>query len=395
MQTTPQKCMGCDENIDSSTVPPNSTAYCPKCNSVIFRGKTISSQGEIAIAIAALLLFFPSQYFPLVNISLLGQDFSASIIACTFSLFNQGFYLISALVFFCASVTPLFYMVCVLLAHRGLRNHEFKTLKIATWVLHHFKHWVMLDVFMVALTITGFKILDYAELHISTGVYFFLSYQFFLILLISKINIHRYWRIWQPEKDYTQNDAYYCYECHLFQAKKSHCIRCHTALHLRKPHSIQHSWTLIISALICLFPANLLSMTIIYSNGQAFTDTIFSGTLSLYKAGSYGIAFIIFTASIFVPLLKVVGLSLILLKIIFLPDRYQHLCMKLYHFIHFIGKWSMMDIFVIALMMTLLNRGQLLDFVPGLGATAFAMVVFFTMLATETLDTRLIWDEHD
>lgn len=395
MQTSQQRCLGCDQKISLIPIPAQHSAYCSRCNTRLQRGETVRSQGEIAIAIAALMLFFPSQYFPLVEINLLGENFTSNIFSCSFSLFKGGFYFVGLLVFFCTTLTPFCFVFAVLLAQWGLKKGNFRLIKFSTWMLKVFRDWVMLDVFVVALAITSFKVTDYADFYIRSGIFYFIGYQFFLILLAIKIDVHRYWRIWQPHQDYQRKDKYYCYECHLSQPKAKRCIRCHSRLHRRKPFSIQHTSAYLIAALVCFFPANLLPMTIILSNGKQLTDTIFSGVITLCNIGSYGIAVVIFSASIVVPFIKIIGLSFILLKIRYYPNKYKLFSMKVYRFIKFIGKWSMMDVFVVALMMTLLDRGQILDFVPGLGATAFALVVFLTMLATESLDTRLIWDKHD
>ncbi len=108
-----------------------------------------------------------------------------------------------------------------------------------------------------------------------------------------------------------------------------------------------------------------------------------------------GIAIIIFTASIIVPVAKILGLGFILFCIHTRNRIYQRFEMKLYGIVQWIGKWSMMDLFVIALMVALIDRGQILDFTPGPGAVAFGLVVVLTMLAAESLDSRLIWDKNE
>lgn len=108
-----------------------------------------------------------------------------------------------------------------------------------------------------------------------------------------------------------------------------------------------------------------------------------------------GIAIIIFIASIVVPVAKILGLAFILLTIQFKRSVNHLQRMKLYRFIQWIGKWSMMDLFVISIMVTLIDRDQLLDFTPGPGAIAFGVVVVLTMLAAESLDSRLIWDNYE
>jgi paraquat-inducible protein A len=128
------------------------------------------------------------------------------------------------------------------------------------------------------------------------------------------------------------------------------------------------------------------------TNGRRLEDTIFSGVAGLVKNGMYGIAIIIFVASIIVPVIKILGLAYILLCIKFKRSVFHKQRMMVYFAVKWIGKWSVMDLFVISIMMTLVDRGQILDFTPGYGAVAFGIVVVLTMLAADSIDPRLIWD---
>jgi paraquat-inducible protein A len=188
-----------------------------------------------------------------------------------------------------------------------------------------------------------------------------------------------------------------CHECNLLisvkqDVKRQRCPRCFTHVHFRIPRSIQKTWALLITAAIMMIPANLLPISTLTSAGQATPDTIMSGTIALAKSNNLGIAIIIFIASILVPLFKIIGLMLILLSVqnkIFITPKRKLL---LFNAIHWIGKWSIMDLFVISIMVAVINRGNLLSVDPGYGATSFGLVVILTILAAESFDTRLIWD---
>jgi paraquat-inducible protein A len=150
----------------------------------------------------------------------------------------------------------------------------------------------------------------------------------------------------------------------------------------------------LIVALIAIFPANLIPISILYTGGERLEDTILSGIVSLINEDMQGIAFIIFIASIIVPVVKILGIGYILLSIQFGRSVYHKQRMYIYYGIKWIGKWSMMDLFVISIMISLVDRGQILNFTPGFGAVAFGVVVIFTMLAADSLDPRLIWRNH-
>lgn len=183
-----------------------------------------------------------------------------------------------------------------------------------------------------------------------------------------------------------------CDACHLTTRAHHTCPRCGSLLHDRRPNSLQISAALLISAFIFLFPANLLPITQTVNQGVVSNDTIYTGILALIHADMAGIAAVVFIASILVPIIKVCGLAIILITITFgiaLPRKPLTVA---FHIIEFIGRWSMLDLFVISIMVSVINMGQLLYFTPGPAATYFALVVLFTQLAAQHLDTRLLWD---
>lgn len=188
-----------------------------------------------------------------------------------------------------------------------------------------------------------------------------------------------------------------CHACGLvsrppLRARESRCPRCAALLHIRKPDSIGRTWALIIAAVVLYVPANVLPVTITRSLFGVQSDTIMSGVAYFWNSGSYDLAIIIFTASIFVPLAKLLALSFLTL----LAQRRIHWdpvqCTRLYRMVEFIGKWSMLDVFVVALLATLVNFSTLAAISAGPGAIAFASVVVITMFAALTFDPRLLWD---
>ncbi|MCM2679975.1 paraquat-inducible protein A [Echinimonas agarilytica] len=171
------------------------------------------------------------------------------------------------------------------------------------------------------------------------------------------------------------------------------CPRCETKLYQRSPNSLQRTWACLIAALILFLPANIYPISYFTKSGTVQEDTIMSGVIALAAADMLPIALIVFTASIAIPFAKIIGLSFILISLKFNILRNRKSRLRMYHAIEWIGKWSMLDLFVISIMATLVNLGQILDFSCGPAATAFAMVILLTVLATESFDTRLIWDD--
>jgi len=178
----------------------------------------------------------------------------------------------------------------------------------------------------------------------------------------------------------------------LNSSELTHCQRCETELHVRDYSSLQKSWALLITAAILLVPANIYPITMLTNQGQVRHDTIFSGILHLVHSDMLPIAIIVFTASILVPWIKIIGLSIYLCAISFDIPISKKKLMVGFHIIEWIGRWSMLDLFVISITVALVHMGQLLDANPAPAATAFALVILLTQLAAKVLDTRLLWD---
>jgi paraquat-inducible protein A len=170
------------------------------------------------------------------------------------------------------------------------------------------------------------------------------------------------------------------------------CDRCGSEVHQRIPHSIPITWSLTLAAIIFLIPANLLPMMVVRSIAGEDAGTIMDGVIYFLEHGEAGIGIVIFTASVFVPFFKVTVLLYLLLNIHLRRYHRAMLGLKLYRIIHFIGKWSMLDIFVVALMVGLVQFKNLATIVTGPAAAAFMLAVVMTMFATEYLDPRLLFD---
>jgi paraquat-inducible protein A len=173
------------------------------------------------------------------------------------------------------------------------------------------------------------------------------------------------------------------------------CPRCGAPVHLRKPNSIARSWALLIAAMILYVPANVLPMMHTSSLFGSQSDTIMSGVVYFWTSGSWYLALIIFFASIMVPLLKMLALMLLLVTVQRRSRWQREQRARLYRLVEFVGRWSMLDIYVVAVIVALVQLKALATIQPGPGAIAFGAVVVLTMFAAMTFDPRLIWDPLD
>ena len=191
-----------------------------------------------------------------------------------------------------------------------------------------------------------------------------------------------------------------CHDCGLLchlpaHAHDVHCPRCDAPVHARKPRSLERTWAWWSAAALCYLPANLLPIMKITSLGRAQADTIMSGVVYLLLHGMWPLAVVVFTASVFVPVLKL-AILLTLLVSVHRRSRWRPVDRtRLYRITEAIGRWSMVDIFVVTILVALVRLGNLATVEAQTGAVFFGSVVVLTMLAAESFDPRLIWDNSE
>lgn len=185
-----------------------------------------------------------------------------------------------------------------------------------------------------------------------------------------------------------------CNACGILQnlGDDSACRRCGATVSSRRRHSVQRTWAFLIVGLMAYIPANIYPIMLTRSFSGNTSDTILSGIIVLADSGSYVVAFIIFFASICIPVAKFVIISGLALSLQYRWEMSLHTRHRLHRLTELIGRWSMIDVFVVAVLAALIQLGAILTILPGVGINAFALSVVFTMLAASSLDPRLLWD---
>jgi paraquat-inducible protein A len=173
------------------------------------------------------------------------------------------------------------------------------------------------------------------------------------------------------------------------------CPHCNATLHVRKPDSINRTWALLIAACIMYIPANMMPVMVTSTFFESTEDTILSGIVFFWVTGEWGLAAVVFIASFLVPLLKLTSLFILLISVQQKSIWRQLERAKLYRLIELIGRWSMLDVFVVSLLVGLVQMQGFAQISAGIGIVAFGAVVVLTMLASLSFDPRLIWDTDD
>ncbi len=173
------------------------------------------------------------------------------------------------------------------------------------------------------------------------------------------------------------------------------CPRCGTPLHSRAPASLQRVWAWLLVGLVCYLPANVLPMMTTTRLGSSLESTILGGVVELVRHGAYAVAAVVLVASLAIPVTKFLLIALLALSIQRRLPIAAHTRIRLYEAVEFVGRWSMIDVFVVAILAALIQMGFVAAVEPGPAAVFFALSVAFTMLSAQAIDPRLIWDSTE
>ncbi|HEC73308.1 MAG TPA: paraquat-inducible protein A [Methylophaga aminisulfidivorans] len=401
-------CHECDWVSALPRLHPGEVATCPRCQHVLVRRHYRPAQRSLALAISALIALFISVSFPFVSFTMkgIGQQIELQQTASSLLSFDQP--LVAIAVALTIIILPALYLILVvwlqltLLFSEPQQRHR----QIAR-TLKHIHSWMMADVFIIGALVSLFKIAGLADVELGTA---FWSYAAFAVLLLMTMrSIDDDW-MWfaiageprapvstQTGQPAAEQGLTGCPTCglinELYTQGKQHCRRCGEGLHARAPKSIERTIALLLTATILYIPANLYPIMTTTAFGQPVDNTIMGGVIELIHHGSWPIAMVIFVASVLVPVAKLITLTWLCISVKKVKNSSQMARLKLYRITEFVGRWSMVDVFVVSILVALIHAGQLISVTPGPAALAFASVVIVTMLAAITFDSRLLWDE--
>ena len=399
------RCIECDATVSVRRPQEGEYAQCPRCHHKLQSGSHWSLKRCSLIALSILILMPFALGYPLLSLDLLGTKIDASVWKGIWKMAVEGYSYTAFMIFICAVLMPVSFAILVIMLQLS-KLLKIKPRNVLLFV-GYIKPWVMFDVYLVALGVTMFKVREYATLEVEVYLIAFVFTALLTTLLFIKINLDDLWHDFYPDqKLVTKSDKplELCTACDYTFLKEDQeydhrhraiCPRCASLIEIPESVKLQRVWATLVAGIIMLFPANLLPISGVYLTGSLSQDTLMSGVMSFISMGSYFVAFVVFFASIFVPVSKILIMLYLLASVHF---KWRHSIkwqMRLLHIIHFVGRWSMLDLFVLALMMSLVTRGQIINFTVGPAAFYFGAAVFLTMISTSQFDSRLIWKIYD
>ncbi len=408
-------CEECDLLQRSPPLPPRASSRCVRCGHQLHRHRPASLDRTLAFALTGLILFIVANSFPFLSFEMQGQRTETTLFSGVADLTEQGKGEVAAVVFFTAILAPGLQLVLLLIVLAPLKLgcglppgyprlfHWFKTMV----------PWGMMDVFLIGILVSVVKLADMATIVPGISLFAFVILIFVLAAAQASLDPDIVWELVPlPEQvrrpPRAGEPVLGCDVCELVVPEQEAvrdnsisstlgvqclcCPRCGDILHRRKPMSIQRTWALVLAALAFYIPANVYPVMTVTSLGQTQSDTILSGVLFLLEHGMLPLAAILFIASIFVPLLKLLILIFLLLSVQFRSRWRPRDRTRLYRITEAIGRWSMVDVYVVTILVALVHLGNLASIQAEAGAVFFCAVVILTMFAAMAFDPRLIWD---
>ncbi len=402
-----KECPGCGLFQALPPRAPNLAAQCVRCPTVLQRPTARPLDHVIALTAAALVLLVITCLTNLMSVQTAGIMHTADLFSGPQELARRGMDGLAFVVIFVTVVAPFCKLVSILYVLVRLRQATPpRHLRHVFVFAEMLRPWSMVEVFVLGVFVAYVKLGDVVQIGLDVGVFALMVLTVVFVWADSALDRQAVWNRLDrrggpagaaaaPSWNHITPGAVGCEMCDLVSVPRPgnpRCPRCDSPLHPRKPNSLTRTWALLIAAAVLYVPANLFPVLTVVQLGAGTPSTILGGVQELLATGMYPLAALVFFASIAVPMLKLIGLSVMLIatqtgRLGRLHDR-----TRLYYVVRWIGRWSMIDIFMEALLGALVRFGNAITIQPGIGAVAFCGVVILTILAAEAFDPRLMWD---
>lgn len=397
-----RECPDCGLFQKLPTLMPGAAATCFRCDAVLRRRRVNPLDNALAFSLVALFAYAIAISLPVLQVDIAGRVRWNTLFTGPDELGHQGFWALAVVVLATTVLVPGLKLLLTLILLIGLRTPKPPSFlpSLLHW-LEWLHTWAMLEVFLLGVLVAYTRLTAIAGVEVEEALYALGVVMLAMAAADAFLDRHDIWsqlvRSGFRSEDLIGSLGRWlgCDTCRLVTRGREgeRCPRCRTRLLARKPDSIRRTWALLAAAAICYIPANIYPVMTVIRFGRGAPNTILSGVQELFSLGMWPLALLVFFASFTVPLLKLVGLTWMLIAMhrgsaYRLRDR-----TRLYRVIDVVGRWSMIDVFMLSTLVALVRAGALASVIAGVGAMMFAAVVVLTMVAVRAFDPRLMWDE--
>lgn len=393
-------CSDCGLNIDVPQLLPGEAAECPRCHHSLIEVERNPFHAPMAFACASFIMIMLVYTQLFLQIDLSGMHAFLTLPEMVQVTILQDFGFLATVMFVLTFGTPVLFTLLCLYVYAALKwQQPFPCMLYATRVMVRLRSWMMVDVFFIATLVAYIKISGMAQVHF--GAAFWLMFVLAVLLIRTAQSVPEHWIYRQiqlllgrdPVALVKTPFTICCSNCLYEQPRNRHtCAVCGAYLYSRRPLSLQISMSFLLTAVMLYLPANLFPMMLTSSPLGSTASTILDGIEYMWKSGDKVIALIIFSASMAIPVLKILAMFILLYSAGVKPLFSGMALSRLYRFTESIGRWSMIDIFVVIILMSAF-RSPLAKVTAGPATVYFCLVVLLTMLSARYFDPRLIWDK--
>ncbi len=403
-QDRARECPDCGLIQAVPELPPNAEANCLRCDGTLRRTRSYGPTRCLSLTLTSLVIYLVAVTSPFLTVNILGQQRQTTMLSLPGALWTDGAWELAGIVTVTAIVAPLAKICVVLTVLLGLR-----TANPPRWLAPLFKGyrvigpWAMVEVFLLGVFVAFTRLGAIATVETGVALYAVVALMMTMVMADYLLDPDEIWEAMEARgivpgaRAGGAGPQLGCDVCGLVShaVAGDACPRCAATLRVRKRNSLSNTWAFLFAAAILYIPANYYPVLTTTRLGAGTPSTIIGGAQELLKAGMWPLALLVFVASIMVPLFKLLSLSFMLAlthrgSSWRLGDR-----TRLYRLVDFIGRWSMIDVFMLATLASLVRAGTVATILPGLGAVCFGTVVVLTMIATACFDPRAMWDAAD
>ena len=402
-----RECHDCGLVQHLPDLPNGEAASCTRCDATLRRARADWLNVSRACAVLATALFLLSLSLPFVTLHVLGRYATSTLLTGPQMLGERGFPALGMVVFVTLIAAPATKLLLILMVLFGVRSkHPPHWL---AWLFGWYEKvspWAMVEVFLLGAFIAYTRLRDLAVVDVGEAIYALFGTMLTLVALDATMDHDAVWRELEAKGARLDRNATRieratgprrivgCHICsRVTRARDGEaCPRCSHIVHHRKKQSVTRVWALLSAATLLYIPANILPVMTVKKLGKGGPTTILNGVQELMAAHLFPLALLVLLASVVVPLMKLFSLAGMLIMTHRKSSRYLHGRTTLFRFVHHVGRWSMIDIFMLTTLVGVVHFGFLSTVLPGMGAVAFCAVVVVTMVATFMFDPRVMWD---
>jgi paraquat-inducible protein A len=387
-------------------LPRGAVAQCSRCGAVLRRRRVDPVGRSLALALTGLLLFAFAVALPFIDINAAGRENATLLLTGPLELRKYGLWELAVVVLVTSVGAPLARLLGLTYVLLGMHlrhppRHLYALFRWVEWL----RSWSMVEVFLLGVFAAYTRLAATAQVDLGGAVYALAGAMVAMVAADGVLDREAVWktlerkgvlagRAEEPATHYNDNSRLTgCHYCGLVSRARMACPRCGAIVRPRKTDSLQRTWAMLLTAAMLYVPANTMPiLTLVEIGHSGAPSTLFRGIRDIATSGYWWLAVLVFFASIIVPLFKLLALSVLLITTQRGTPGWLRERTLIYRVVDSIGRWSMIDVFMVSILTATARMGRLGSVFPGLGAVAFCAVVVLTMLAAHSFDSRLMWD---